>query len=183
MVGGEIDVGGGGEVDELRDNAVRVADAPVVVVESGGAVAFGGAECGRHAVAGEEVAAHHVDVDDPGRGTLDRLLDRRDEFFVVDWLPFAANVDLFVAGLEEQLQAAAVALPAVLRGDEHGAIAVRAVAPHLGMFGVQHRVHQCAGGVRACGASFRTDLQASFGDEASERGRSVPGVAVDPHAS
>ena len=38
-----------------------------------------------------------------------------DEFFIVDWLPFAADVYPFVTGFEEQLQATAIALPAVLR--------------------------------------------------------------------
>ena len=51
------------------------------------------------------------------------------------------------------------------------------------MLGVKHRIHQCACGVGACGAPFRTDLQAPFRDEAGELGRSVPGVAIDAHAS
>ena len=141
MVGGEIDVGGGDEVDELRDNAVCIANAPVVVVEASCAFALCGSERGRHTIAREEVAAHHMNVDDPGRGTFNCLFDCRDEFFVVDWLPFAANVDLLITGLEKQLQATAVALPAILRRDKHCAVAARTVTPHLSMFGIKHRVH------------------------------------------
>ena len=182
MVGGEIDVGRGNEINELRDNAVCIADAPIVVVETSGAIALSGAKRGRYAIAGEEVAAHHVNIDYPGRGTFNRFLDCRNEFFIVDWLPFAANVDFLVTGLEKQLQATAVALPAVLRRDKHCAVAVRAVAPHLGMFGIKHRVHQCTGGVRACGTSFRTDLQAPFRDKAGELGRANNRVRLDCHS-